>query len=123
MTGLCLVAGLLVAPLGDAVTVRWMHSIEKTLWEEDWRREGDHLRLVEARIRTSGAGMEMPEGAVLEDGVWHYAPSLPPLPQVLLRHSPYVPAYTLCSEGRCLPVAAWLPGLPADAVLELAPCP
>ncbi|MFN6961532.1 MAG: DUF1850 domain-containing protein, partial [Rhodocyclaceae bacterium] len=82
MTGLCLVAGLLVAPLGDAVTLSWTHSIEKILWEEDWRREGDRLRLVAARVRGTGAGMEPPAGAVLKDGVWHYAPALPPLPRV-----------------------------------------
>ncbi|NWG32742.1 MAG: DUF1850 domain-containing protein [Rhodocyclaceae bacterium] len=123
MTGLCLAAGLLVAPLGDAVTVSWTHSIEKTRWEEDWRRDGDHLRLTAARIRTGGAGMEPPMGAVLEDGVWHYTPSLPPLPRVLLRHSPHVPTYTICGDGRCRPADAWLPGLAADAVLELAPCP
>lgn len=122
MTGLCLVAGLLVAPLGEAVTVSWTHSIEKTRWEEDWRREEDHLRLVEARIRASGAGMEPPDGAVLKDGVWHYTPSLPPLPRVLLRHTPYVPGYTICGDGRCLPADDWLPGLAEDAVLELTPC-
>ncbi|WP_126444217.1 DUF1850 domain-containing protein [Sulfuricystis multivorans] len=122
MTGLCLAAGLLIAPLGETVTVRWTHSIEKTRWEEDWRREGDGLRLVEARIRTTGAGMEMPAGARLEDGVWHYTPGLPPLPRVLLRHSPYVAPYEFCSAGACRTAAELLPGLPDQAVLELAPC-
>ncbi|WP_131110582.1 DUF1850 domain-containing protein [Sulfuricystis thermophila] len=122
MTGLCLAAGLLIAPLGETVTVSWTHSIEKTRWEEDWRREDDRLRLVEARIRTSGAGMEPPPGAVLKDGVWHYTPKLPLLPRVLLRHSPHVPTYTICAGPDCRPADAWLPGLPGDAVLELAPC-
>ncbi len=123
MTGLCLVAGLLIAPLGTLTTLSWTHSIEKVRWEEDWGVEGDRLRLIEARIRGTGAGMEPPPGAVLDHGVWRYTPSLPPLPQVLLRHSPHVPTYTLCAAGRCQPLNVWLPGLPEDAVIELAPCP
>lgn len=122
MTGLCLVAGLLVAPLGDAVTLSWTHSVEKILWEEDWRREGERMRLVEARVRGTGAGMEPPTGAVLKEGVWHYMPALPPQPHVLLRHSPYVPPHVVCSDADCRPVTAWLPGLPPEAVLALRPC-
>lgn len=122
MSGICLIAGLLIAPLGDAVTLRWTHSIQKTVWEEDYRREDSALRLVEARVRGTGAGMEPPVGAVLKDGAWHYTPPLPPLPHIMLRHSPYVPPYVVCDDGRCQTVDAWLPGLPGDAVLELSPC-
>jgi hypothetical protein len=122
VNGICLVAGLLIASLGDEITLRWTHSIQKTVWEEDYRREGSALRLVEARVRGTGAGMEPPAGAVLKEGAWHYAPALPPLPRVALRHSPFVPPYVVCSEGRCQPVDKWLPRLPEDAVLELTPC-
>ena len=122
MNGICLIAGLLIAPLGDAVTLRWTHSIEKILWEEDYRLEANALRIVEARVRGTGAGMEPPAGAVLRDGAWHYTPLLPPLPRLLLRHSPYVPPYILCATGDCKPVTAWLPSLPEEAVLELSPC-
>jgi len=123
MNGLCLVAGLLLAPLGDTVTLRWTHSIEKIVWEEDYRRLDDRLHLVAARILGTGAGMEPPPGAVLREGVWHYVPAVPPLAQLSLRHSPYVPPYEICVAGRCRPVTDWLPGLPPDAVLELRPCP
>jgi hypothetical protein len=122
MNGLCLVAGLLIAQFGDEITLRWTHSIQKTVWEEDYRREGNALRLVEARVRGTGAGMEPPADAMLKDGFWHYAPQLPALPQVALTHSPHVPAYVVCSAGRCQSVDAWLPGLPEHAVIELAPC-
>ena len=71
MNGICLVAGLLVAQFGDDITLRWSHSIQKTVWEEDYRREGDALRLVAARVRGAGAGMEPPADAVLKDGAWH----------------------------------------------------
>jgi len=122
MTGLCLVAGLLLAPVGETVTLRWTHSIEKILWEEDYRREGAALRLTEARVRGTGAGMEPPAGAILRDGAWHYTPALPPLPVVDLRHSPYVAGYTLCGGGRCAALPEWLPGLPDDSIVRLQPC-
>ncbi|MDX9707530.1 MAG: DUF1850 domain-containing protein [Azospira sp.] len=123
MTGLCLAAGLLLAPLGKEITLRWTHSIEKVVWEEDYRRENAALRLVEARVRGTGAGMEPPAGAVLRDGAWHYAPDLPPLPRISLRHSPYVPPYVVCAAAGCRPLPDWLPGLPAETVVEIAPCP
>lgn len=122
MTGLCLVAGLLVAPLGDAITLRWTHSVQKTVWEEDWRLEGDALRLAQARVAGTGAGMEPPPEARFERGLWRWTPALAPLPRVLLRHSPHVPPYEVCAARRCQPLPDWLPGLPADAVVELAPC-
>ncbi len=122
MSGICLVAGLLVAVLDDTVTLSWTHSIQKTVWEEDYRREGKALRLVEARVRGSGAGMEPPEGAVLKDGAWHYVPALPALPNVQLRHSPYAAGYRVCSGGQCRSVTEWLSKLPQEAILELRPC-
>jgi hypothetical protein len=120
--GICLVAGLLLAPLGDAITLRWTHSIQKSVWEEDYRRDGATLRLVAARVQGAGAGMEPPAGAVLRDGAWHYVPALPALPRVELRHSPHAAPYVVCSAGTCRPVTDWLPGLPAEATLVLEPC-
>jgi hypothetical protein len=119
---ICLIAGLLIAQFENDITLRWTHSIQKTVWEEDYRREGAALRLIEARIRGTGAGMEPPADAVLKDGVWHYTPHLSVLPRVSLRHSPHVPPYVLCSGSDCRTVDLWLPGLADDAILELAPC-
>lgn len=123
MNVICLVAGLLVAPLGEAVTLQWTHSIQKTLWEEDYRLQGDALKLTSARIQGTGAGMEPPPDAVLRDGAWHYTPALPPLPGVQLRHSPHVAPYVVCVAGDCRPLPAWLPALPEDTVVGLQPCP
>lgn len=122
MNALCLIAGLLVAPLGDAVTLRWTHSIEKIVWEEDYRLAAGALRLVAARVRGTGAGMEPPAEARYADGAWHYTPRLPPQAKIELRHSPHVPPYILCDARRCQTVVEWLPGLPENAVIELAPC-
>lgn len=123
MNTLCLIAGLLVAPVGDTLTLRWTHSIQKTVWEEDYRLSGDALRLVAARVRGTGAGMEPPADAVFRDGAWHYTPSLPPLPRVSLRHSPHAAPYIVCSAARCQGMADWLPGLPEEAVVDITLCP
>ncbi len=120
---LCLSAGAAVTVVAvNAFTLAWMHSIEKTRWEEDWRVEGQLLRVVAARIQGSGAGMEPPADALLRDGRWHYRPSLPPLAEVLLSHSPYAGSYELCVAGRCQPMADYLPGLARQATLRLTAC-
>ncbi|WP_245549153.1 DUF1850 domain-containing protein [Noviherbaspirillum massiliense] len=103
-------------------TLAWNHSIEKIRWEEDYRVAGDRLRLVEARIRGSGAGMEPPEGAVLKDGAWHYVPPLPPLERLRLTRSPYVPDYTLCWDNTCRPLTALVGPVENAPLLEVAPC-
>ncbi len=122
MSGICLIAGLLIAPLGEAITLRWTHSVQKTVWEEDYRLQGGALELTEARVSSTGAGMEPPAGALLREGTWHYKPSLPLLPVIALRHSPYVAPYILCSREQCKTVVEWLPSLPENVVMELVPC-
>lgn len=120
---LCLAAGAVAASLAiESFTLTWMHSIEKIRWEEDWRIEDRSLVITEARIRGSGAGMEPPAGAVLQNGVWHYRPALPPQTMLRLSHSPYASGYELCIEGRCRPLAESLAGLPDNAVINIHPC-
>jgi hypothetical protein len=121
--GICLAAGALVASLPlSSFTLAWTHSIEKIRWEEDYRVVGTRLVLEEARIKGSGAGMEPPAGARLENGVWHYKPELPPLEQLRLTHSPYTTDYEICTDGACRPLGTVIPGLPAIEVVELRPC-
>ncbi|MBX3647434.1 MAG: DUF1850 domain-containing protein [Rhodocyclaceae bacterium] len=122
MSGLCIAAASLLAflPL-QAFTLAWTHSIEKIRWEEDWRIEDGRLRIVEARIRGSGAGMEPPEGAVLEDGVWHYMPRLAPVERLRLANSNFTAGYKLCAEGRCRPLAELASGAENEP-LELYAC-
>jgi len=121
---LCLSAGALAASLAlGQFTLAWTHSIEKIRWEEDWRIDGRQLVLDQARIRGSGAGMEIPDGAILKDGVWHYRPALAPQASLRLAHSPYTTGYDLCTADRCRPLADWLPGLDNTATLLLTPCP
>lgn len=98
--------GLVLATLsGDAITLAWRHSVELVKWEEDYRVEGDHLRLVEARIQGAGAGMEVPEGARLYRGVWHYQPDLAQLLAVTLTRSSHTFDYRICSGDGCVELA------------------
>lgn len=121
---LCLTAGMVAATLAaDAFTLAWTHSIEKIRWEEDWRVEQTWLVAAEARIRGTGAGMEPPPGAVMENGVWRYRPALAPQEALRLTHSPHTAGYELCIAGRCAPLAEHLPGIGADTVIELKSCP
>lgn len=120
---LCITAGALAATLAvESFTLAWTHSIEKVRWEEDWRIEGRTLVIDAARIRGTGAGMEPPQDAVLENGVWRYRPRVAPLSQLLLAHTPYVADYELCTDNRCRSIAELLPGLPDNAPLALRPC-
>ena len=51
-----------------AMTLAWTHSVEKTLWEEDWRSGQYGLELAQTRVRGCGAGMEPAPDARLVDG-------------------------------------------------------
>ncbi len=122
MIGLCVAAGALVAfvPV-QTFALAWTHSIEKIRWEEDWRIEAGRLHLEQARVRGSGAGMEPPDGAVLERGVWHYRPQLAPLDRLTLAHSTFTAGWELCALGRCRPLAD-LAGAAQNGVVELYAC-
>lgn len=140
MIGVCLAALGLVAGLNTGLTsgvttrlplqsftLTWTHSIEKILWEEDYQvtqtADGPRLKLSEARIRGSGAGMDPPAGAVLVDGVWHYQPPLAPLERIHLARSDYVADYHVCWSGRCHPMAE-LVGSPAKVPqVDVYACP
>lgn len=122
MNVICLVAGLLVVPLGEAVTLQWTHSVQKTLWAEDYRLQGEALQLTTARVQGTGAGMEPPPDAIYRNGAWHYTPPLPLLPTVILRHSPYVAPYIVCLGDDCRPLPDWLPGLADETTVSLQAC-
>ncbi|HXF45464.1 MAG TPA: DUF1850 domain-containing protein [Burkholderiaceae bacterium] len=104
----------------QAFTLRWQHTVERVLWEEDYRVNGARLIATAARIRGSGAGMEPPAGAVLRDGAWHYRPEARPLPELVLARSEFGADYELCIDGTCRPLARWVP--PAGGPVRIAPC-
>lgn len=55
-----------------------------------------------ASISGSGAEMEVPEGAVLTDGAWHYRPELPPQTEVVFVDAGRgVGDWVLCDANVC----------------------
>jgi len=118
---ICLVFGAVLALPTDHLTLQWTHSVQKTLWQEDYRVEDGRLVLSEARIASSGAGMEPPPGAVLRGGVWHYRPALAPLPELEIVESHFTAGYTLCWDGACHRPAE-LFGRAVEGTITIRPC-
>lgn len=105
----------------DTFALAWTHSVEKTEWREQWRLEGAGLVLVEASVAGSGAGMQPGEGAVLENGRWHWRPAATPQARLVLANSSYGGGYRLCWQNVCQPLADLLPPH-AEGPVEIAPC-
>jgi len=100
--GLCLAAAGVTAVLQVSVfTLVWTHSVEKVDWQEDWRIDGGALRLVAARVKGSGAGMEPPPEAHLVDGWWRWAPQVAALPELVLGNSGAAGEWRICTGGSC----------------------
>lgn len=117
----CLIAGGQMVRLGAAFTLAWTHSVQKSDWQEDWRATPDGLVVVEMRIEGSGAGMEAPEGAVLDGGRYVARPQAAPLKEVALRRSGATSDWRICIDGRCRAMGEMIPA-DADPV-TLALCP
>ena len=122
---LCLgLAGVVwaVLPLSQ-MTLAWDHSVEKIRWEEDYRVTTAGLLLGEARVKGSGAGMEIPDDAVGHGTFWSYRRTLPPLQPLRLARTLEAGDYQLCFKGACHPLSKWLGSPRADAPwVELWSC-
>jgi hypothetical protein len=124
MTGLCLGAAALVwlaIPATD-FTIAWDHSVEKIRWEEDYRIEGDRLHAVAARVQGCGAGMEIPDDAVLRGEAWEYTPRTHYLERLRLTRSSFTKEYQLCWGGTCRTLTDLLGSAEEGAVVEVFPC-
>lgn len=110
MMGLCLgLAGVVWAALPvHELTLAWTHTVEKIRWEEDYRVTANGLLLEEARVQGSGAGMEIPEDATRDSGVWRYRRVLPPLQPLRLARTPEAGDYQLCFAATCHALSEWL---------------
>lgn len=93
-------AGLAVATPSDHFTLAWTHSVEKVEWREDWRVESGRLRLYQASVMGSGAGMEPPPGAVLQAGRWVWHPHVV-MEEIVLARSDFTADWRLCVDGSC----------------------
>ncbi|WP_338721329.1 DUF1850 domain-containing protein [Devosia sp. XK-2] len=105
---LCIAAsGKLIALAATAFSLSWTHSVEKTTWSENWIVEGGALRVVEASVEGSGAGIDLPGNAVQRNGRWVYSPHLAPVETLVLAASgATISPWTLCTEQSCLELGA-----------------
>ena len=125
MIGLCLAAALsgIAATRIDLpdgrFSLRWIHSIEKVEWREEWRVTAAGLEIVEARIKGSGAGMEPGPDARRQDGWYVWRPPTPPLARLILARSDAVADHSLCFAQDCRPLSQYSAGT-GSVILE--PC-
>lgn len=103
MSGTCLLVGAIALHLGQgSFELGWQHSVEKTGWREIWRVENGTLRLMEAAVKGSGAGMEPGDDAQLLDGWWVWHPDLPPVASLTLAASGATQGgWQICHDGTC----------------------
>jgi hypothetical protein len=116
------VAGAVAAALaGPEFTLRWVHSVARTRWEEVYRLEGEVLVLTEARIEGSGAGMEPPPEARRDGAHWVWRPDRR-LPELRLTYSAGVRDYTVCDAAGCRSLGDRAGALADGTVVAIRPC-
>jgi hypothetical protein len=98
-----LAAGKVAVIAATSFTLSWTHSVEKVEWRETYRVTGAGLRLEQAAVKGSGAGMEPGPAAVLQNGWWVWQPKIEPLPRLSLAASgATVSGWRLCHQDGCL---------------------
>lgn len=112
---LCIAAGgTAIAIAASSFTLSWVHSVERTRWDESWRIAGDRLEVVEAHVQGAGAGIDLPDDAERAAGGWRFRPRLAPIPRLVLAASGATPSgWTLCAAGSCRELGAE-PGQPIE---------
>ncbi|AZL60001.1 DUF1850 domain-containing protein [Tabrizicola piscis] len=94
------------------------YSVEKTRWRQCWQIEAAGLRLAEAAVKGSGAGMEPGDGARLEGGWWVWNPRADHLPSLTLATSGASDGgWLLCGGGTCQDIPE------TGGFVQLRPCP
>jgi hypothetical protein len=116
---LCILAGGVVTALAvTGFSLEWEHSVEHIAWSETWRVAPAGLRLVEARVKGSGAGMEPGADARRDGEWWVWEPTAPPVPELALAASGATGGgWRLCHARGCVNLGA-MPGPP----VRLRPC-
>lgn len=94
-------------------TLTWTHTVERVEWQEDWRVTPTGLVLEEARVKGTGAGMEPPPEARLDNGWWRWRPGGPARMVMVLRRMPGLDDWKLCpAGGACRPLGELISGDP-----------
>ncbi|HEX2146208.1 MAG TPA: DUF1850 domain-containing protein [Pseudorhizobium sp.] len=117
---LCLLSGGKTTVVAASLfTLSWTHSVQKTEWRETWAVTTQGLKLTQAAVESSGAGMEPGADAVLKDGWWTWVPNLPVQPRLTLAASGATGGgWTLCHDEGCSEI-----GSRAGETAVLTACP
>ena len=114
---LCLLGGSAVVRVALTVfTLTWLHSVERTPWEETWRLTDTGLKLEKVRVKGSGAGMDPSPAAVWEDGWFVWRPEQVWRKPLVLRRSSATGDWVLCSSEYGCRTLGYLVGEDADVV-------
>ncbi len=94
----------------NSFSLAWLHSVEHTEWREKWRVQGQQLKLVEARVQGSGAGMDPGDGATLQNGWWVWPGNMAPVDDLHLAVSGATGSgWWWCAKGHgCHDLERWL---------------
>lgn len=117
MTSCLMVGATALALSAPAFSLHWTHSVEKVEWQEEWQILPDGLKLVLARVKGSGAGMEPGVDALWRDGWWVWEPGVVVAELRLAASGATGSGWRLCDGSRCHELGA----LPGNA-LTLVPC-
>ena len=100
---LCILSGAKLTTVAASLfTLSWTHSVEKIEWHEKWGLMNSHLKMIEARMQGSGAGMDPPEGSIFSDGWWIYSPKEFKIKELLLSTSnTQIENWKICYNGTC----------------------
>jgi hypothetical protein len=116
---LCIATGGQVKAMAFAAFVlSWTHSVEKTEWRENWQVTDTGLKIAEARVKGSGAGMDPGEGARRIGNWWVWHPDLPTQREIVLSNSgSTVSGWNICGSGQCTAIPREFTG-----TVRLYPC-
>src|SRR5437868_13023854 len=99
---ICLLGAGKIVQLGTlAFTLAWTHSVQHTRWEEDWQITPAGLVLQEARVESSGAGMEPGPNARFDGHWWRWQPDPSARIEIVLRRARVTDDWALCYAGGC----------------------
>jgi hypothetical protein len=100
---LCVASSLKVVSYAVSLfTLTWFHSVEKVEWQEDWKIINSKLKIIEARVKGSGAGMDPPENSKLIKGWWIYKPKISAKDELILATSEAnIKNWSICFNGKC----------------------
>ena len=118
---ICLSAGVMIATLAlQGFTLSWVHSVQKSEIQEDYRLEAGGLVSSEARIKGSGAGFDPPTGSRLSEGWWRWQPASHHRELILARSS--APGeWRICLDHSCQPLSHYLPES-GDTAVRITAC-